>query len=100
MNSPNVTRVLWRIGFSHLADEEVDPNQARRFYCPECPSGDLILRHSRGEGWFLACNSCARTSRRQPQWFVDKARLSVSFACGCGGNGSQYVGKLSILEGV
>jgi hypothetical protein len=48
--SPNVSRVAWRIGFSHLADGEVDPAQARRFFCPECSDGDLVLRRQTGEG--------------------------------------------------
>jgi hypothetical protein len=57
VSSPNVSRVLWRIGFSHLADDEVDPGQARRFFCPECANGDLVLKQYRGEGWFLVCTN-------------------------------------------
>ncbi len=57
VNSPNVSRVLWRIGFSHLADDEVDPGQARRFFCPDCSNGDLVLKQFRGEGWFLVCTN-------------------------------------------
>lgn len=55
--SPNVARVVWRIGFSHLAEEEVNPLQARRFFCPECATGDLILRSYAQEGWFLVCTN-------------------------------------------
>jgi len=57
VESPNVSRVLWRIGFSHLADDEVDPIQVKRFFCPECANGDLVLQQLRGEGWFLVCNN-------------------------------------------
>ncbi|AWM39810.1 DNA topoisomerase 1 [Gemmata obscuriglobus] len=78
VNSPNVTRVLWRIGFSHLADDEVDPNQARRFYCPECPNGDLVLRQSRGEGWFLVCvNPQVRECSHRKRLSLEDARLKV-----------------------
>jgi len=55
VDSPNASRVLWRIAFSHLAEDEVDLAQTRRFICPKC-SGDLILRQYPAEGWFLACN--------------------------------------------
>ena len=55
--SPNAARVLWRIGFSHLADEEVDPMQAKRFFCPECATGNLILKRIKHEGWFLVCSN-------------------------------------------
>lgn len=58
--SPNVSRVVWRIGFSHLADDEVDPSKARRFFCPECSDGDLVLRQQKGEGWFLVCTNGQR----------------------------------------
>jgi hypothetical protein len=55
--SPNVARVVWRIGFSHLAEEEVNPLQAKRFFCPECATGDLILKAYAHEGWFLVCSN-------------------------------------------
>src|SRR5690606_21223235 len=48
---------LWRIGFSHLAEEEIDPMQAKRFFCPECATGELVLKRVGGEGWFLACSN-------------------------------------------
>jgi hypothetical protein len=57
VDSVNASRVLWRIGFSHLADDEVDPIQAKRFFCPECANGELVLQQNRGEGWFLVCNN-------------------------------------------
>ncbi len=57
MKSPNVCRVLWRIGFSHLADEEANPAQMSRFVCPECSTGYLVLKSFKGEGWFLSCNN-------------------------------------------
>jgi hypothetical protein len=123
VNSPNVTRVLWRIGFSHLADDEVDPNQARRFYCPECPSGELILRQSRGEGWFLVCtNSQVRECSHRRRLSLEDAKLKVrlqgmrcpaghpltarsggsgGFFLGCENYpGCDYTERLSILEGV
>ena len=120
--SPNVTRVLWRVGFSHLADDEVDPNQARRFFCPECATGDLVLRQYRGEGWFLVCtNGQVRECVYRRRLSLDDARLKVRLqGMRCpqghpltarqGGNGyfigcENYPGcthteRLSILEGV
>jgi hypothetical protein len=123
VNSPNVTRVLWRIGFSHLADGEVDPNQTRRFYCPECPSGDLVLRQHRGEGWFLACtNAQVRECSHRKRLSLEDAKLKVrlqgmhcpaghpltarsggtgGFFLGCENYpGCEYTERLSVLEGV
>lgn len=57
VRSPNVTRVVWRVAFSHLADEVLNPVQAKRFFCPECSNGDLILRSIKGEGLYLACTN-------------------------------------------
>ena len=57
VRSPNVTRVVWRIAFSHLADEVLNPVQAKRFFCPECSNGNLELRSIKGEGLFLACSN-------------------------------------------
>lgn len=57
VRSPNVTRVVWRIAFSHLADEVLNPVQAKRFFCPECFDGNLMLRSIKGEGLFLACSN-------------------------------------------
>jgi len=80
MQSPNVSRVLWRIGFSHLADEEVDPAQARRFFCPECANGDLLLRQVRGEGWFLVCtNGQNHTCYHRKRLSLEDAKLKVRF---------------------
>jgi hypothetical protein len=76
--SPNVSRVLWRIGFSHLAADEVDPGQARRFYCPECGDGDLVLRQYRGEGWFLVCtNGQGHTCHHRRRLSPEDAKLKV-----------------------
>ena len=55
--SRNVASVLWRIGFSHLADDEIDPMQATRFFCPDCTNGNLVLKRVVGEGWFLSCTN-------------------------------------------
>ena len=76
--SPNVSRVLWRIGFSHLADDEADPGQARRFFCPECSNGDLVLRQQKGEGWFLVCtNGQAHTCFHRRRLSLEDAKLKV-----------------------
>ena len=57
VDSPNASRVIWRIAFSHIAEDEVDPIQVKRFFCPECTTGDLVLQNCRGEGWFLGCTN-------------------------------------------
>jgi hypothetical protein len=76
--SPNVSRVVWRIGFSHLADDEVDPAQARRFFCPECSDGDLVLRHQKVEGWFLVCtNGQGHTCYHRRRLSLEDAKLKV-----------------------
>lgn len=78
VDSPNVSRVVWRIAFSHLADDEVDPIQAKRFFCPECANGDLILRRYTGEGWFLACtNSQAHECYYRRRLSLEDAKLKV-----------------------
>lgn len=78
VRSPNVSRVVWRIGFSHLADDEVDPGQARRFFCPECSNGDLVLRQYKGEGWFLVCtNGQQHTCYHRRRLSLDDAKLKV-----------------------
>jgi hypothetical protein len=59
VESPAVSRVIWRVGFSHLADEEVNPNEARRFFCPKCVPGNLSLRRT-GDGWLLVCSEYPR----------------------------------------
>jgi hypothetical protein len=76
--SPNASRVVWRIGFSHLADDEVDPAQARRFFCPECSAGDLVLRQQKGEGWFLVCTNGQRHTRyHRRRLSLEDAKLKV-----------------------
>ena len=57
VRSPNVARVVWRIAFSHLADESLNPIQAKRFFCTECHDGNLNLRSIKGEGLFLVCSN-------------------------------------------
>lgn len=78
VSSPNVSRVVWRIGFSHLADDEVDPVQARKFFCSECSNGDLLLKQIRGEGWFLVCsNSQHHTCPYRRRLSLEDAKLKV-----------------------
>ena len=72
--SPNVTRVVWRVAFSHLADEVMNPVQVKRFFCPECSNGNLALRSVKGEGLFLSC-----TNAQVHQCYY-RRRLSLSDA--------------------
>ncbi len=77
VHSPNVSRVIWRIGFGHLADDAVDPNQAKRFFCPECATGDLVMKRSR-EGWFLTCtNSQVHQCDYSRRLSLEDAKLKV-----------------------
>ena len=76
--SPNVTRVVWRIAFSHLADDELNPNQAKRFSCSKCPDGDLMLNAVKGEGLYLICTNSQNHRcyyRRRPS--LDDAKALV-----------------------
>lgn len=57
VRSPNVSRVIWRVGFSHLACDEVDPSHVRRLFCPTCLGGNLTLARIPGEGSFLLCTN-------------------------------------------
>jgi len=76
--APNVARVVWRIGFSHLAEEEVNPIDARRFFCPDCATGDLILRSYANEGWFLVCtNGQDHQCPYRRRLSLDDAKLKV-----------------------
>jgi|GEM_PF-927052 len=78
VESPNVSRVLWRIGFSHLADDEVDPAQAKRFFCPKCSNGELVLQQFRGEGWYLVCtNGQAHECYHRRRLSLEDAKLKV-----------------------
>ncbi|HXG11463.1 MAG TPA: AAA domain-containing protein [Gemmataceae bacterium] len=78
VHSPNVSRVVWRVGFSHLADDEVDPAQAKRFFCPECCNGDLVMKQYRGEGWFLVCtNGQHYTCPYRKRLSIEDAKLKV-----------------------
>jgi ssDNA-binding Zn-finger/Zn-ribbon topoisomerase 1 len=73
-----VARVVWRIGFSHLADEEVNPLQAKRFFCPECATGDLILKSYAQEGWFLVCtNTQVHQCEYRRRLSLDDAKLKL-----------------------
>lgn len=55
--SPNVGRVIWRIGFKHLADEEVKPAVAEKvFQCPMCAPGKLVMKMKDGQ-LRLVCNN-------------------------------------------
>jgi len=56
IHSPNASSVVWRIGYSHLADMEINANQSKRFFCPQCTEGELVIRYSKETGWFLGCN--------------------------------------------
>jgi hypothetical protein len=120
--SPNVSRVVWRIGFSHLADDDVDPAQARKFFCPECSDGDLVLRQQKGEGWFLVCtNGQQHTCYHRRRLSLEDAKLKVRlhdmkcpkkhpltvrqsgprFFLGCENYPAcEYTEPLSILEGM
>lgn len=71
IESPNACRTLWRIGFAHLADDEAKPEEAARFFCPECGEGNLILMNFKGEGWYLGC-----TNRQVHQCYY-RRRLSL-----------------------
>ena len=78
VDSPNASRVIWRIAFSHIADDEVDPIQAKRFFCPECTNGDLVLKSYKGEGWFLVCtNGQAHQCHYRRRLSHEDAKLKV-----------------------
>jgi ssDNA-binding Zn-finger/Zn-ribbon topoisomerase 1 len=56
----------------------VDPGQARRFYCPECEDGNLVLRHYRDEGWFLVCtNGQGHTRQHRRRLSLQDAKVKV-----------------------
>lgn len=74
--SPAVNKVLWRIGFGHLADEEVNPNEARRFFCPRCVPGNLLLRRT-GEGWFLMCSEYPKHCQYTRRLSLEDAKAKV-----------------------
>ena len=55
----------------------MDPNQARRFFCPECATGDLVMKRSR-EGWFLTCtNSQVHQCYYSRRLSLEDAKLKV-----------------------
>jgi len=78
VDSPNASRVIWRVGLSHLADDEVDAGSARRFFCPDCFDGDLVLQSMKNEGWFLVCtNSRRRTCNHRRRLSLADAKLKI-----------------------
>ena len=80
VESPNACRTLWRIGFAHLADDEANPEQAARFFCPECDTGNLILMNFKGEGWYLSChNRQAHQCYYRRRLSLHDAKLKVRF---------------------
>lgn len=56
LDSENVCRTLWKIGFSHMADEEVNPADMRCFQCSRCEQ-ELVVHRDAGEYW-LMCPQC------------------------------------------
>lgn len=92
--SPNASRVLWRVGFSHLADAEVDPNEARRFYCAECRTGNMALRQLPGEGWFLVCtNGQSRQCACRRRLSLEDAKRLVRLQGVCCGEGHPMTAR-------
>ena len=54
--------------------------QAKRFFCPDCSNGDLVLRQQSGEGWFLVCtNGQQHTCYYRRRLSLDDAKLKVRF---------------------
>lgn len=74
--SPGASRVLWRIGFSHLAEEEVNPNEARRFFCPRCVPGNLLLRRT-ATGWMLVCSESPQHCAYSRHLSLEDAKAKV-----------------------
>jgi AAA domain/Topoisomerase DNA binding C4 zinc finger len=75
VRSPSVSRVVWRIGFSHLADCAVEPAQLRRFFCPKCGDGCLVLKQQ-DTGWFLVCtNNQSHTCPHRERLSLKDAKL-------------------------
>jgi hypothetical protein len=97
--SRNVASVLWRIGFSHLADDEINPMQAARFFCPDCANGNLVLKRIVGEGWFIrAPLHLPHTSRRPSSAQRRESATTPSFAPASRRFGSSvWDGRLSAL---
>lgn len=76
VRSPSLNRAIWRVAFSHLADEEVNPNEAKRFFCPTCVPGSLSLRHT-AEGWFLMCSEYPRSCTYRRRLSLEDAKAKV-----------------------
>lgn len=77
VKSPNAARVIWRIGFSRLADGEVDAAEECIFHC-DCGIGYLTIESS-GDGWILQCDNrrnCRHTHRLSLHEAKVKVRLS------------------------
>jgi AAA domain len=78
--SPNVGRVIWRVGFSHLADEEVRPQAAEKaFRCRVCSAGTLVLKHYRGDVR-LACNNYQFVCQFNIPLTLNDAKMKVRLA--------------------
>jgi hypothetical protein len=76
VHSPSLNRAIWRIAFGHLADEEVNPSEARRFFCPSCVPGSLVIRKT-GEGMFLACDQAPFACQYRRRMSLDDAKAKV-----------------------
>ena len=76
VRSPSLNRSIWRIAFGHLADEEVNPNEARRFFCQSCIPGSLVIRRS-GEGIFLVCDHSPSQCQYRRRMSLDDAKAKV-----------------------
>lgn len=76
VDSPSFSRAFWRIAFAHLADEEVNPNEARRFFCQSCIPGTLVIRKT-GEGWFLVCSESPKACNYRRRLSLEDAKAKV-----------------------
>lgn len=76
VRSPNLNRTIWRIAYGHLADEEVNPNEAKRFFCPNCVPGSLSMRRT-GEGWFLVCSEFPKSCSYRRRVSLEDAKAKV-----------------------
>lgn len=78
--SPNVGRVIWRIGFKHLADEEVQPQIAEKaFQCPKCAPGKLVLKMLGGDLRLACKNDLFKCFYNRPLT-LREARMKVRLA--------------------
>jgi DNA polymerase III delta prime subunit len=75
--SPNVSSVLWRIAYSHLAEEDPSGEAAFRFFCPDCHTGQLVLQKIAGMGWTLTCTNRSSRECDHPPKFVSLEDVKV-----------------------